>query len=79
MLKSQLYEKQVKELKGIFERIGKEANPKVKSQLALLAKKVDESLKALAKEIHELYEQIQKSEKKSEFLKSIQTISSNFR
>ncbi|KAI6182880.1 hypothetical protein M3Y97_00428200 [Aphelenchoides bicaudatus] len=66
MLKSQLYEKQVKELKGIFERIGKEANPKVKSQLALLAKKVDESLKSLAKEIHELYEQIQKSEKKND-------------
>src|SRR4051812_47713444 len=65
MLKTQLYEKQVAELKKLYERISKATDPKVKTQLALLAKKLDESLKGLTKEIHELYEQLQKENKKS--------------
>jgi uncharacterized phage infection (PIP) family protein YhgE len=65
MLKSQLFEKQSNELKGLFTRITKATDPKVKAQLATIAKKLDESLKGLTTEIHDLRDQIQKSGKKS--------------
>jgi phosphate uptake regulator len=53
----------VAELKKLFERIAKATDPKVKGQLAVMAKKLDESIKNITKEIHELYEQIQKTAK----------------
>lgn len=68
MLKSQLFEKQSNELKNLFERITKSTDPKVKTQLATIAKKLDGSLKDLTKEIHELRDQIQKAGKKSKLL-----------
>lgn len=65
MLKTQLYEKQVAELKKVYERISKATDVKVKIQLSSMAKKLDESLKTLTKEIHETYEQLQKENKKN--------------
>lgn len=62
-MKTQLYEKQVAELKGLLERISKATDPKVKIQLSSMVRKLDDALKVLTKEIHDLHEQIQKGEK----------------